>query len=54
MNFLTLPSASISVLVVAILRDDFALQGFEGGDEDDDVEDIADEPLEDDDDDDDI
>jgi hypothetical protein len=31
-----------------MLRDDFALQeGFEGGDEDDDVEDIADEPLDD-------
>ena len=36
-----------------VLRDDFALQGFEGGDEEEDVEDIADEPLEDDDDDDD-
>src|SRR5674476_187734 len=36
-----------------ILRDDFALQGFEGTEEDDDVEDIADEPLDDEEDDDD-
>jgi hypothetical protein len=38
-----------------MLRDDFALQGFEGGEDEDDVEDIPDdEPLDEDDDDDDI
>ena len=38
-----------------ILRDDFALQGFEGGEDEDDVEDIPDdEPLDDEDDDEDI
>lgn len=36
-----------------MLRDDFSLQGFEGGEDEDEVEDIADEPLDDDEEDDD-